>query len=103
MPGRQSILVLVLGVCALNGIFSPLLNIAIPIATVLMPELFPKTREWVLFFASILLATSTLFFSGVPAALWERLVDRDSAISMWIWFAGAALLSIPAFRTVGLL
>jgi hypothetical protein len=103
MANRQSILVLVLGVCALNGIFSPLLNIAIPITTALMPELVPKTREWVLFFSSLLLATTTLFFSGVPAALWERLVDRDSTVSMWIWLAGTAVLSIPAFKTLGLL
>jgi hypothetical protein len=45
-----------------------------------------------------LLSSATLLFSGVPAALYERLVDRDteSTASMWIWLAGAALLSAPA-------
>jgi hypothetical protein len=64
-----------------------------------MPELFPRTVEWVLFWASIMLSSGTLLFSGIPAALYERLVDRDaeSVTSMWIWFAGAALLTFPAF------
>jgi hypothetical protein len=34
----------------------------------------------------------------VPAALYERLIERDpeNDISMWIWLGGAALLSAPA-------
>jgi hypothetical protein len=89
---------LVLGVCVANGIFSPFLNIAIPVAAVLLPELFPRTVEWVLFWSSVLLASATLLFSGVPAALYERLVERnpESAVSMWIWLAGAAALTLPA-------
>jgi len=103
VPGRQTLLALILGLCALNGIFSPYLNIALPITTVLLPELFPKSREWVLFFSSILLATTTLLASGVPAALWERLVEReaDSPVSMWIWLAGAAALTLPAYAVIG--
>lgn len=99
---RQTILLLVLGACVINGIFSPLLNIAIPITAALMPELFPKTREWVLFFSSIFLSSCTLFFSGVPAALYERLIDRgrESTVAMYIWLAGALVLSIPAIQTI---
>jgi hypothetical protein len=102
MLDRQTLLVLVLGVCAANGIFSPFLRLAIPIAAVLMPEMFPKSAEWVLFFSSLLLATTTLFVSGVPAALWERLFERDAtaATSLWIWLAGAVILSLPALGTV---
>jgi len=44
----------------------------------------------------VLVASATLLFSGVPAALYERLVDGESAVSTWIWLAGAALLSVPA-------
>ena len=98
MLDRQTLAMLIIGLCIVNGIFSPYLNIAIPITAALMPELFPRTVEWVLFWGSILLASSTLLFSGVPAALYERLVDPDpeSAVSMWIWFAGAGVLSLPA-------
>lgn len=98
MLDRQTILLMLIGLCIINGIFSPYLNIAVPISAALMPELFPRTAEWVLFWGSILLSSATLLFSGVPAALYERLVDRDteSTASMWIWLAGAALLSAPA-------
>jgi hypothetical protein len=97
---RQPLFFAVLGVCMANGIFSPYLNLAIPIAAVLLPELFPRTVEWVLFWSSVLLASATLLFSGVPAALYERLVERKGAggVSMWIWLAGAAALSLPAVQ-----
>ena len=98
MPDRQTLLLLILGLCTVNGIFSPFLTLAIPVTAVLMPEIFPRTIEWVLFWSSILLASATLLFSGVPAALYERLVERDpnAAASMWIWLAGAAALCLPA-------
>jgi hypothetical protein len=97
---RQTLLLFVLGVCIVNGIFSPFLRIAIPVSAALMPELFPRTVEWVLFWSSVLLASATLLFSGVPAALYERLVDRnaESTVSMWIWLLGAAALSLPILR-----
>jgi len=96
MFDRHTLFMIVLGICVANGIFSPFLNVAIPIAAVLLPELFPRTVEWVLFWSSVLVASATLLFSGVPAALYERLVDGESAVSTWIWLAGAALLSVPA-------
>lgn len=92
-------LMLVIGICILNGLYSPFLRVAIPIAAVLMPEVFPKTSEWVLFFSGILVSSATLFFSGVPAALWERLSgDPESPTAMWIWLAGAVLMTLPALR-----
>ena len=102
MLDRQTLLLLLIGLCIVNGIFSPYLKVAIPISAALLPELFPRTVEWVLFWASILLSSATLMFSGVPAALYERLVDRntESAVSMWIWLAGAALLSLPAVHRI---
>jgi hypothetical protein len=98
MPDRQTLLMTIIGLCIVNGIFSPYMNIAVPISAALMPELFPRTPEWVLFWGSVLLSSATLLFSGVPAALYERLIERDpeNDISMWIWLAGAALLSAPA-------
>jgi heme/copper-type cytochrome/quinol oxidase subunit 3 len=96
MIDRQTLLLFVIGACLLNGIFSPYLNIAVPVTAALLPELFPRTLEWVLFWSSVLLSTATLLFSGVPAALYERLVERESMASMWIWLAVAALLTAPA-------
>lgn len=90
----------VVGVSMLNGLFSPLLAIAVPIAAVLMPEVFPRSTGWVLFFSSLLVATATLLFSGVPAALYERLVDhgKSSGVPMLVWLGGVVVLSLPALR-----
>jgi hypothetical protein len=95
MLDRQTLLMLILALCVVNGMFSPYLNIAIPVTAALMPELFPRTIEWVLFWSSIYLSTATLLFTGVAAALYERLVEAESTISMWIWFGGVVLLTAP--------
>jgi hypothetical protein len=99
---RQSIFLIVVALSIVNGIFSPFLKIAIAVSAVLLPELFPRTVEWVLFWGSVLLASVTLLFSGVPAALYERLIERDAngTASMWIWLAGAAILSLPAVHRI---
>jgi len=103
---RNVLLFTVAGISVLNGLFSPLLNIAVPIAAVLMPEVFPRSIGWVLFFSSLMVATATLLVSGVPAALYERLVARGEAGSEdglavpAIWLIGAVLLSLPALRRV---
>ena len=97
MLDRQSLLLVVVGLSIVNGILSPYLNIAIPVSAALMPELFPRTVEWVLLWASLLLSSATLLVSGVPAALYERFVSDDpkGTASMWIWLAGAAVLCLP--------
>lgn len=95
MLDRQTLLLMVVGLCIINGLFSPYLKIAIPISAALMPELFPRTIEWVLFWSSVLLSTATLLVSGVAAALYERMVENESVTSMWIWFGCAALLTAP--------
>ena len=97
MLDRQSLLLVVVGLSIVNGILSPYLNIAIPVSAALMPELFPRTVEWVLLWASLLLSSATLLVSGVPAALYERFVSDDpkGTASMWIWLVGAAVLCLP--------
>src|SRR5262245_26919184 len=99
---RQFLFFSVVGVSVLNGLFSPFLAIAVPIATVLMPEIFPRSVGWVLFFSSILVASATLLFAGVPAALVERLLARrpDSDAAMFVWLAGVILLALPALVRV---
>jgi hypothetical protein len=97
---RNFFIVTVVGISILNGLFSPFLAIAIPIAAVLMPEVFPKSVGWVLFFSSLLVASATLLVSGIPAALYERLVanGRGSTAALAIWLVGAAILALPALR-----
>lgn len=98
MLDRQTLLIAVVGLSMLNGILSPFLKIAVPISAVLLPELFPRTLEWVLLWASVLLSTLTLLLSGIPAALYARFVERDvpGTASLWIWLTGATVLCLPA-------
>lgn len=100
---RNFVLFAIVGISIVNGLFSPFLAVALPIATVLMPEIFPRSVGWVLFFSSLLVASATLLVSGVPAALYERLFDRgrNGGVSLIIWLAGAVLLALPALRNLG--
>jgi heme/copper-type cytochrome/quinol oxidase subunit 3 len=99
---RRGLLNLVASVCVVNGIFSPYLAIALQIAPILMPEMFPRTVGWSLFFSSIIVSTATLLLSGIPAALYERFLETDerSPASMWIWFGAALLLTWPAVQNL---
>jgi hypothetical protein len=99
---RRGLLTIVAGLCVVNGIFSPYLVIALQIAPVLMPEMFPRTVGWALFFSSIIVSTATLLVSGIPAALYERLVESDenATASMWIWISVATLMSLPALQNI---
>ncbi|HVO14930.1 MAG TPA: hypothetical protein VMV26_06945 [Alphaproteobacteria bacterium] len=99
---RQSLLVITLTVCAVNGIFSPAIALALPLAVVWLPDFLPHEPSWAFYFSSLLVSSATLLVSGVPAALYERLVDRDpdNLVSMYVWLAGAVLLSLPALNTV---
>lgn len=99
---RRGLLNLVVSVCVVNGIFSPFLVIALQIAPILMPEMFPRTVGWSLFFASIIVSTATLLVSGIPAALYERFLETDesSPTSMWIWFVAAIVMTLPALQNV---
>jgi hypothetical protein len=94
---RQFLLLTVVAISVVNGLFSPFIAIAVPIAAVLMPEIFPRSVGWVLFFSSLLVTSATLLFAGVPAALIERLVtrDRNSDAPMLVWLAGTVLLAAP--------
>jgi hypothetical protein len=99
---RQTLLVIILTVSAVNGIFSPTITIALPLAVVWLPEFLPREPSWAFYFSSLLISSATLLVSGVPAALYERLIDRDagSLVSMYIWLAGAIVLSLPALNTL---
>ncbi|WP_072389615.1 hypothetical protein [Hyphomicrobium sp. CS1BSMeth3] len=49
---------------------------------------------------SVLLSLMTFMFSGLPAALYERVLRRrsSSVVSLLIWLAVAALMAYPAYQ-----
>ncbi|HVY00116.1 MAG TPA: hypothetical protein VHA55_10050 [Pseudorhodoplanes sp.] len=77
-------------------------------AQILAPALLFGSTPLTLLFASLMVSTATIILSGIPAALYERFagVKEDSdAVSLWIWLAGTAILTIPAignFLQIGL-
>jgi hypothetical protein len=102
MIDRNILFTIIIGICIGNGIFSPYLAIALQIVPILMPEMFPKTVHWALFFSSVFVSSATLLAGGVPAALYERFFasDEKSVASMWIWLSAVTLLSLPALETI---
>jgi hypothetical protein len=75
---------------------------------ILSPALLFGSVPLTLMFSSLMVSTATIILAGVPAALYEHIVgakEDSTAASMWIWLAGAALLTLPAmgnFLRIGL-
>jgi len=83
----------------INGIFNPLFFFVFQLSVYLMAEpLFGSTAA-IAYFSSLMLSTGTVILAGIPAALYERYVgakDDSTVVSLWIWLAGTAILSLPA-------
>jgi hypothetical protein len=93
----------------INGIFNQLwLLFAIIHVQILAPALLFGSVPLTLMFSSLMVSTATVIIAGIPAALYERYagVEGDSnEVSLWIWLAGTALLTLPAvgnFIQIGL-
>jgi hypothetical protein len=83
--------------CIFNGFLSPVLPLVFHLAPIWMPGFVPLTQSTVLFVSSVAISFGTLFLSGVPAALFERLTGREvtDRTAMAVWLAGALALSLP--------
>jgi hypothetical protein len=61
-----------------------------------------------LLFSSLMVSTATIILGGIPAAIYERVIgakDDSTPVSLWIWLAGTAILTLPAagnFLQIGL-
>lgn len=92
----------------INGIFNPLFFFVFQVSAFLMAEpLFGSTAA-IAYFSSLMLSTGTVILAGIPAALYEHYVgskDDSTVVSLWIWLAGTALLTLPVignFLQIGL-
>jgi len=94
-------LVPVMAVAIVNGIFSPWVLVVFVLYPVWYPSWAPATTEFVYMASALILSTLTLMIAGVPAALYQRLFgNSNTMIGTAIWFAGAALLTLPAVPNV---
>jgi hypothetical protein len=83
-----------------NGLFNPILVLfALIHMQILAPALLFGSVPLTLLFSSLMVSTATIIVAGIPAAIYERIIKatKDSTIvSLWIWLAGTALLTLPA-------
>ncbi|MDO8875448.1 MAG: hypothetical protein Q8M24_15735 [Pseudolabrys sp.] len=84
----------------INGIFNQTaLLFALIHVQVLAPALLFGSTGLTLMFSSLMVSTATIVLAGIPAALYERFAgikDDSTPVSLWIWLAGTALLTLPA-------
>ena len=60
-----------------------------------MPSWLPYERGIVVFLSMLIASTTVLVASGVPAALYERIVgDPTGRAALWIWAASATLIAL---------
>lgn len=92
-----------------NGLFNQLwLLFALIHMQILAPALLFGSVPLTLMFSSLMVSTATVILGGIPAAIYERVMgarDDSNVVSLWIWLAGTALLSLPAignFLAIGL-
>jgi hypothetical protein len=93
----------------INGLFNQLfLLFALIHVQILAPALLFGSVPLTLMFASLMVSTFTIILGGIPAAIYERFVgakDDSTQVSLWIWLAGTAILTVPAignFLNIGL-
>ncbi len=84
----------------INGIFNQTaLLFALIHVQILAPSLLFGSTSLTLMFSSLMVSTATIILAGIPAALYERFVgakDDSTPVSLWIWLAGTAILTLPA-------
>jgi hypothetical protein len=93
----------------INGLFNQLwLLFALIHVQILAPALLFGSTGLTLLFSSLMVSTATIVLGGIPAAIYERYVgakDDSNVVSLWIWLACTALLTLPAigkFIEIGL-
>jgi hypothetical protein len=84
----------------INGLFNQTwLLFAILHVQVLAPALLFDSVPMTLMFSSLMVSTATIILGGIPAAIYEHIVgakDDSTEVSLWIWLAGTAILTLPA-------
>jgi hypothetical protein len=85
----------------INGLpfFSPVYLLTLRYSAQLMAAPLFGNLGLIAYFHSLMVSTMTIVLAGIPAAIYERFVgaeDDSTEVSLWIWLAGTALLSLPA-------
>lgn len=95
---KQHHIIGILGLGILNGMFSPLLAIAVLFNPLWLPAFIPVGPSVLFLLSSLLVSTLTIMAAGIPAALYEKATGQSetSSTSALIWIGSLALISVPA-------
>ena len=86
----------------INGMFHPLQALSFVMTNYFMAIPLFGSQALIFYFSSLMLSTATVIVGGIPAAIYERYAgvqDDSNVVSLWIWLAGTALLTLPAIGT----
>lgn len=99
---RKHIFGLIAIVSLVNGMFSPFAVLILQLFPFWMPSFVTPSLPMLITFSAILTAFATLLFSGVPAAVFERLTGRRETdeVSLYIWLGTAVLFTVPAAQVI---
>jgi len=87
----QTLFVITVGLCLVNGMISPILPIVWSLHPVWMPEMIRPTNEIIFYGASLMVSTATLLIAAVPAAISER-AGMSQQGAMFVWLGGVSLM-----------
>ena len=84
----------------INGLFNQdALIFTLVHMKILAPALLFGSVSLTLMFSSLMVSTGTIILGGIPAAIYEHVAgakDDSTEVSLWIWLAGAGILTLPA-------
>ncbi len=89
-------------VTIINGLFSPVAALLFFLSPIWLPEFVGTSAAARGYFASLAVSLGTLIAAGVPAAVVEQVRGQRESdnVSMLVWLAAAALLTLPALPYV---
>ena len=98
---RLALLVGIIAIAIFNGRgFSPLFDPLLYLLTPFLRGTPLGTQMGFFYTTSVLLSLLTFMLSGLPAALYERVLGRrtSTVVSLLVWLAAAALMTYPAYK-----
>lgn len=98
MITARHLIIATVALAILNGIMSPFLFSVFVLYPLWYPNWAPVEQTAVVTLSSLILSSAMLMVTGVPAALYERLVGKagTTATSAWIWLICMVVATLPS-------
>lgn len=100
---KDGIFIGIAGMSVLNGMhFSAYFDPVFILMRQFAPGFFITSPLLIFYFTSLFISAITLAIGGIPASIYERSKGQteSNATSLWIWFAGIAVLTLPTLMSM---